>query len=213
VTFVEVTRVRELQSELKRTSEELETAYEELQSSNEELETTNEELQSTVEELETTNEELQSTNEELETTNEELRSSNEEFETMNEELRVRTDESNDANAYLTSIVDGVSVGVIVVDENQLVRTWNVVAEDMWGLRAKEVIGQSLFDLDIGLPVEDLRHEIESNVDRPEGIGDIVIDAVNRRGRSVRCRVRFTALHSAERPGVVMLMEDVTGPPP
>src|SRR4029079_9150331 len=71
VAFVDVSRVQELQNQLNRSKQDLETAYEELQSSNEELETTNEELQSTVEELETTNEELQSTNEELETMNEE----------------------------------------------------------------------------------------------------------------------------------------------
>src|SRR5262245_6067197 len=80
VIFSDVTRQRELQEELQRSRQELETAYEELQSTNEELETTNEELQSTVEELETTNEELQSTNEELETMNEELQSTNEELE-------------------------------------------------------------------------------------------------------------------------------------
>ena len=207
LTFVEVTRVRELQTELKRSSEEVETAYEELQSSNEELETTNEELQSTVEELETTNEELQSTNEELETTNEELRSSNEELETMNDELRVRTDEGNDANAYLTSIVNGLSVGVVVVDDRQIVRTWNIVAEEMWGLRASEVIGRLFFDLDIGLPVDGFRHQLAVSMEHDGELDDIVVDAVNRRGRALRCRVRFTALASSDRPGVVMLIEE------
>jgi two-component system, chemotaxis family, CheB/CheR fusion protein len=55
VTFEDVTGYRELQEELERSNQELETAMEELQSTNEELETTNEELQSTNEELETTN--------------------------------------------------------------------------------------------------------------------------------------------------------------
>jgi two-component system CheB/CheR fusion protein len=213
VTFVEVTRIKELQTELKRTSEELETAYEELQSSNEELETTNEELQSTVEELETTNEELQSTNEELETTNEELRSTNEELETINDELGVRTEEANDASAYLSSIVDGVSVGVVVVDDKAVVRTWNLIAEEMWGLRAEEVIGHSLFDLDSGLPVGQLRHRIESGTIRDGTMQEIVIDAINRRGRPVRCLVRFTLLHSTARPGIVMLIEEVAGGSP
>ena len=49
VSLTDVSRLRELQSELHRSKQELETAYEELQSTNEELETTNEELQSTVE--------------------------------------------------------------------------------------------------------------------------------------------------------------------
>ena len=212
ITFVEVTRIRELQIELKRSSEELETAYEELQSSNEELETTDEELQSTVEELETTNEELQSTNEELETTNEELRSSNEELETMNDELRVRTDEANDANTYLSSIVNGVSVGVVVVDDKQIVRTWNLIAEEMWGLRATEVIGRVFFDLDIGLPVDGLRRQLDTASEHDGELDDVIVDAINRRGRAVQCRVRFTPLHGSERPAVVMLIEEVSGGP-
>ncbi len=211
LAFLEVTDLKELQTEVKRTSEELETAYEELQSSNEELETTNEELQSTVEELETTNEELQSTNEELETTNEELRSSNEELEELNNQLRIRTDEARDASSYLASIVDGVSLGVVVVDEHHVVRTWNIVAEDMWGLRADEVVGQSLFDLDSGLPVEELRSQIavtRDSTDSTDSTEDLLLDAVNRRGRRVRLRVRFTQLYANEGRGVVMLIEDV-----
>src|SRR5262249_55887985 len=102
VAFVDVSRIQELQQQLTRSKQDLETAYEELQSTNEELETTNEELQSTVEELETTNEELQSTNEELETMNEELQSSNEELQTMNEELRDRSEDLNRANSLLES---------------------------------------------------------------------------------------------------------------
>ncbi|MCT7968446.1 PAS domain-containing protein [Laspinema sp. D1] len=46
ITFNEVTRYHQLQEELERSNQELETVNEELQSSNEELETTNEELQS-----------------------------------------------------------------------------------------------------------------------------------------------------------------------
>jgi two-component system CheB/CheR fusion protein len=211
ITFTDVTRLKELQIELKRTTEELETAYEELQSANEELETTNEELQSTVEELETTNEELQSTNEELETTNEELRSTNEELDTLNEMLQRRTDEVSDANVYLNSIVDGVSVAVVVVDDNRIVRTWNLVAEEMWGLRAGEVVGRSLYDIDSGLPVEQLRQTIDEGLASPEPPDDLVLDAVNRRGRPVRCRIKLTRLHAATRPGMVMLIDDSPHP--
>lgn len=81
ITFADVSRVQELQLQLNRSKQDLETAYEELQSTNLQLETTNDELQSTVEELETTNETLQSTNEELATMNEELQSTNEELQT------------------------------------------------------------------------------------------------------------------------------------
>src|SRR5690606_201452 len=153
VIFTDVTRYKELEEELRQSHQELETAYEELQSTNEELETTNEELQSTVEELETTNEELQSTNEELETMNEELQSTNEELETSNTELRARTEEVNEINAYLTSILTSLGVGVVVVDSDLQIRIWNQRSEELWGLKADEVIGKPFLNLDIGLPVE------------------------------------------------------------
>ena len=132
ITFADVTEAHGLQAELERSRRELETAYEEIQSTVEELETTNEELQSTNEELETTNEELQSTNEELETMNEELQSTNEELETINAELHDRTSELNRANIFLESVLGGVRAGVIVVDADFNIQSWNEQAKELFG---------------------------------------------------------------------------------
>jgi two-component system, chemotaxis family, CheB/CheR fusion protein len=215
VSFADVTRYRTLQEELERSKHELETAYEDLQSTNEELETTNEELQSTNEELETTNEELQSTNEELETMNEELQSTNEELETTNTELRLRSDELNHANAFLASILTGLEFGVVVVDPRVQVLAWNHRAEDMWGLRANEVQGRHLMNLDIGLPVEQLNQPIRSVLLQDAAHVEVSLDSVNRRGRSIRCHVRANPLlaQSGEILGVILLMEERAAEPP
>jgi two-component system CheB/CheR fusion protein len=207
ITFADVTREWSLEQELKRTTEELETAYEELQSTNEELETTNEELQSTVEELETTNEELQSTNEELETTNEELRSTNEELETMNEELRISTAEIDQGNAFLGSIVNSLSVGVVVLDVGRRVRTWNRICEELWGLRADEVDNALFFELDIGLPVDQLVDLVDRCL---AGLarGDRLVPAVNRRGRGVSCHVTCSPINLESGGGVLIVMQEV-----
>ena len=125
------------------------------------LQTTNEELKSSNEELETTNEELQSTNQELETMNEELQSTNAELQTVNEELRIRSDELNHAERVLRSVLASLSAGAVVVDSNLDVLMWNHRAEDLWGLRADEVRGEGLLNLDIGLPVAELRTVIHS----------------------------------------------------
>jgi two-component system, chemotaxis family, CheB/CheR fusion protein len=216
ITFSDVSRYRRLQEELERSKNELETAYEELQSSNEELETTNEELQSTNEELETTNEELQSTNEELETMNEELQSTNEELETTNTELRVRSDELNTANAFLASILTGLEVAVVVVDPKLQVLAWNHRAEDLWGLRAGEVQGRHLMNLDIGLPVEQLRQPIRSVLAGETERAELTLACRNRRGRSIHCPIRCTPLKSgtgAPPLGAILLMEEVPAPGP
>jgi two-component system CheB/CheR fusion protein len=210
ITFIDITRTVALQEELKRTHEQIQTANEELQSSNEELETTNEELQSSNEELETTNEELQSTNEELETMNEELHSTNEELQTVNEELRTRTEELNHLNAFLESILSGLSVGAIVVNNNLDVLAWNHRSQDLWGLRAEEVQGKSLLNLDIGLPPAELRAVIRPCLSGEETRKEMLLDAVNRRGKKIQCRVTCTPLLAANqrRDGVILLMEEV-----
>jgi two-component system, chemotaxis family, CheB/CheR fusion protein len=210
ITFVDVTRYHDIQELLEHSNQELETSNEELQSSNEELETTNEELQSTNEELETTNEELQSSNEELETMNEELQSTNEELQTINSELQQRTGELNEANAFVNSVFASLQVGVIVIDRQLNILTWNHLAEEFLGLRADEVLGRSPFRLDIGLPVEQLKEPVLTSLKGDSVRREMTLNARTRRGRDIRCRLSFSPLNGAEiqHRGVILMMQEV-----
>jgi two-component system CheB/CheR fusion protein len=209
VSFIDVTRVVELRSELDRSKQDLETSYEELQSANEELETTNEELQSTIEELETTNEELQSTNEELETMNEELESTNSELQSSNSDLHQRTDEVERFNVLLHSITGNIPLGAVVMNADLKVTVWNERAADLWGLRTDEVVGKSFFDLDIGLPTEEMRNMIGEVLSGRPAHDEIVLLARNRRGNQIRCRVRASFFSDGAQSGaVVLVMEEV-----
>jgi two-component system CheB/CheR fusion protein len=208
VTFDDVTRHRRMAENLQQFSENLETAYEELQSANEELETTNEELQSSNEELETTNEELQAANEEMETINEELRSTNEELQLANEQLRAREGDLDQANGFLRGILGSLSSGVAVVDQDLRIQVWNSRAEDLWGLRADEVNGQLFTGLDIGLPVAELADSLGAAMKTGQVV-EVLLGAVNRRGRAVSCRVTISPLRGAE-PAAATLLMDVLG---
>ena len=214
IAFTQMGRFRALREELERSQRELETAYEELQSTVEELETTNEELQSTNEELETTNEELQSTNEELETMNEELQSTNEELETINHELEQRSAELDQVNFFLESILGSLAFGVAVLDLQMGVRFWNREAEDLWGLRASEVQGQHFLNLDIGLPVDQLRSAVRRCFGGESDGERLTLDAVNRRGRQLRCDVTILP-QQADRVvvGAIVLMQAAQGAGP
>jgi two-component system, chemotaxis family, CheB/CheR fusion protein len=196
IAFADVTQHHRLQNEVAHAKQELETAYEELQSTNEELETTNEELQSANEELETMNEELQSTNNEL--------------QAINTELRDRTDELDTVNVFMDSVLASVQVGVVVLDADMRVRIWDGRSEDLWGLRADEVMGESFLGLDIGLPVGKLAAAIRDCIAGGERFGDVLLEAVNRRGRHIRCRVMSSALLGAgkARQGAILMMEEV-----
>ncbi|OMB94730.1 CheR family methyltransferase [Mycobacterium colombiense] len=210
IVFFDVTATRALLDKVVQTNRQLEAAYEELQSTNEELETTNEELQSTVEELETTNEELQSTNEELETMNEELQSTNDELHTINDMLRERSLELDEAKLFQDSLIDSVRMGMVVVDREMKVILWNRGCEELWGLRADETTGTGLTNLDIGLPLDAVRPLIGNAFVDPESSGQVVVEAVNRRGRPATVRITCTSFRSSEGTvgGALLLMEVV-----
>jgi two-component system, chemotaxis family, CheB/CheR fusion protein len=212
VTYHDVTVQRRLQNELEGSKRELEHAYEELQTTVEELETTNEELQSTNEELETTNEELQSTNEELETMNEELQSTNEELQTINEELRERTLELNEVNTFLETILTSMGVAVAVLDRSLTVQVWNAQSVDLWGLRSEEAEGEGLMSLDLGLPVDRLAAPLRDVLRDGGARVELTLDATNRRGRAIACRVVALPLKvdGADASGAILLMEEISG---
>ena len=210
VVFIEVSRYKKLQEDIENANQELEIAYEQVQSTNEELETTNEELQSTNEELETTNEELQSTNEELETMNEELQSSNEELQTINAEVRLRSKELNQANGFLEAIFNSLTGGVAVLNRESIIQIWNDKSEDLWGLRSQEVVGQHFMNLDIGLPVEQLRQPIRDCLSGDIRTVELSFTTLNRRGKTFQAKVTCSSLVGKldKIRGVIVLVEEM-----
>ena len=212
VSFADVTAYNKLTRELERSKQELETASEELEATNEELETTNEELQSTVEELETTNEELQSSNEELETMNEELESTNTELETINNELQQRSVQLDQVNTFLEQIMSNLQPGVAVLDKELRIRLWNRQAEELWGVRAEEVIGKPLLGLDIGLPMEEIAQPIRASVSGANGRQELKVPATNRRGKHFLCRLQAAPMAGSDGArSAIILMEAVPEP--
>ena len=179
VVFIDTTVPTRLAQEVKQNREELETAYEE----------------------------LQSTNEELETTNEELQSGNEELETMNDEMRLRTVELDEARNFLQGVLGSVAAGVVVLDAELKVRTWNRGAEELWGLRSGEVEQRGYFTLEFGLPEQPVREMIQRCLKTGNRVGPEVVAAVNRIGRSIGASVTCTPL-SGSAAGVVLLMDEV-----
>jgi two-component system CheB/CheR fusion protein len=181
ISFLDATRYQHLRADLEDSRRELKTAYEE--------------LQSTVEELETTNEEFQSTNEEL--------------ETINNELRDRSSEVTELNQFLQSILGSFQSAVVVLGTGMEVRAWNRQAEDLWGLRADEVLNQHFLNLDIGFPVEQLRGPIRSLLAGRAEQDQLTCPAINRRGRPVECTVTLSQLVGAGTTrGVILVMDAV-----
>jgi two-component system CheB/CheR fusion protein len=120
----------------------------------------------------------------------------------------RTGQLNKANVYLESVLGSVRAGVIVLDRDLAVQTWNHLAEDMWGLRAEETRAKNVLALDIGLPVDRLRKPILDCLGGADA-SDVTLDATNRRGRQFRCRVAISPMRGVDgaTPGVILLMEE------
>jgi len=134
--------VLELEQELQRLREELETTREEMQSSQEELKTTNEELQST-------NEELQSTNEELTTSREEMQSLNEELQTVNAEQQSKMDELSWMNNDMKNLLNSTEIVTVFLDNDLHVRRFTTGADKLF----------KLIPGDVGRPLSDIVNDL------------------------------------------------------
>jgi len=206
ITLADVTESWALRHQVEQINQQLKTTNEDLKASNIQLQATNEEL-------ETTNEEVQSSNEELETINEELQSTNNELQSVNEEVRLRTEEYNRANNFLNAILLSLRGAIIVIDQESKVLAWSAKSEEMWGLRTDEVQDESLFSLDFGLPLEQIREPIDNCLNHDQTQQDFVIAAVNRRGKTFDCRLSIDALWNInkEKFGVILIMREVELP--
>jgi two-component system CheB/CheR fusion protein len=141
--------------------------------------------------------------------NEELQSTNDEFHVVNEMLNARGVELDQANAYLQSVLTGINCGVIVVDRDLVVQIWNHWSEDLWGLRAIEVEGKHLLNLDFGLPVAEVVALVRDALESGNRTSRVSFEARNRRGRDFTCLVTCTPMVSShDAGGVIILMEQL-----
>ena len=130
-----------------------------------------------------------------------------------EALRERQDELDGLNAFMTSVLGSMNLGVAVVDTDVRVLVWNHRAADLWGVRSDEAVGANLFNLDIGLPLEPLRQEIRNQLtdERPEPVS-VVLDAISRRGKPLQVRVTLSHIvnqHEGSR-AALLVMDVVDG---
>ena len=143
--------------------------------------------------------------------NEELQSTNEELETINDELRQRTLELNEVNAFLETILVEHGVAVIVVDREQRVQIWNGQSTEDSGAcaptrrRASTCSGSTS-----ACPLDGVRRRCCDVLAGREGRAELVLDARNRRGRDIRCRVTLVPLVAGGEAvtGAIVLMEEL-----
>jgi two-component system CheB/CheR fusion protein len=124
---------------------ELQRSYEDLQSLREEMQTSQEELKSTNEELQSTNEELQSSNEELMTSKEEMQSLNEELQTVNVELQSKIVDFIRANDDMKNLLNSTEIATLFLDKELNIRRYTDQITKIFKLRSAD-IGRPFTDL-------------------------------------------------------------------
>ena len=79
-------------------------------------------------------------------------------------------------------------------------------------RAEMLSEESPLTLQVGIPVEQLRTPVRTVLTGRSMFQEVVLEATNRRGQAIQCRVTCTPLVGAERDtqGVILLMEEWSG---
>ncbi len=134
--------VQDLQSDLDRTKQRLQSIVEEYETSQEEMKASNEELQSA-------NEELRSTMEELETSKEELQSMNEELSTLNQENRHKVEELSQLSGDLQNLLAATDIATLFLDREFRIMRFTPRASELFNVR----------HLDRGRPLSDLTNRL------------------------------------------------------
>jgi two-component system CheB/CheR fusion protein len=98
--------------------------------------------------------------------------------------------------FLEAILGSLGVGVVVLNRELSVQVWNAASHELWGLRAEEAEGQRL------------SAPIRSVLASEDGIQELDVEAVTRRGKRIDCRVRVLPMtDGSDKPyGAILLTE-------
>lgn len=133
---------------------------------------------------------------------------NDALQATSDDARVGEERASAVTHFLEAVLGSLPSGVLTVDPQWQVTAWNAASEDLWGLRADEVVGRRLAELDFGLPLEGVTDTVRTVLDRPEhGLHELRLDAVNRRGRAVRLRIVVSPLQSRDGAGGALLVTE------
>jgi two-component system CheB/CheR fusion protein len=135
-------RATQLESEVRRLRDRLQSTQEEYDSSTEEMKASNEELQSM-------NEEYHLTTEELETSKEELEAVNEELQTVNNELKGKLDEISRAHQELENVMGAMEMATLFLDRGLRIQRYTPSLATFF----------NILKTDIGRPIDHLNHKL------------------------------------------------------
>ncbi len=107
----------------------------------------------------------------------------------------------DQESQMRAVVDTAAEGIVVVDENGQIDTFNAAAEQLFGYLAHEIRGRSLSRL--------LPRLVAEGEAPPVNAGEQEISGLHRNGRPIPVSVRISEMHISGRPMYTCLVADIT----
>jgi two-component system CheB/CheR fusion protein len=191
-------RFSELERELRRAKEHLNSSMEEMRRSQEESRSSSEELQSA-------NEELQSTNEELISSKEEMQSLNEELMTLNSELQTKVDALLQAENDMKNLLNSTEVASVFLDINLQIRRFTPRATKLFKLIPGDV-GRPITDISTNLKYERIAEDSRRVLDT---LGTKELQLETREGDWYLMRILPYRTVDNVIQGIVITLADVT----
>ncbi|MGA7801231.1 MAG: EAL domain-containing protein [Gammaproteobacteria bacterium] len=107
----------------------------------------------------------------------------------------------DQESQMRAVVDTAAEGIVVVDEQGRIDTFNAAAEQLFGYLAHEIRGRSLSRL--------LPRLVAEGEAPPVSTGEQELSGLHRNGRPIPVSVRVSAMHISGQPMYTCLVADIT----
>ncbi len=180
-----------------------------------ELNRTKEHLQTVIEELETSNEELQSLNEELETTNEELQSTNEELQTAYSELKISYDTNElqkraveASELKFRAIFNNAGVGILILNSHGKIINANSEIINMLGYSIDDLkeldIKSITYECDLNRNLTLFKNLVDGKIDKYS----IEKRYIKKDGSTVWCMVTISICNTEDK-FIIKMIKDIT----
>ncbi|MDJ0782807.1 MAG: ATP-binding protein [Desulfosarcinaceae bacterium] len=139
-----------------------------------------------------------------------LRSGHEQLELSADKLREQNVEIEERRRYMETVLKNVSAGVITIDADGLVRTFNPAAQQMLSIDAADVLHRSFKNLLKGLNLNIARDIVDAlSTTRNEAAHIPLRLAIDGRPRSFLAYVNALTDEGGNRMGIVMVIDDLT----
>jgi len=151
--------------------------------------------------------EVQKATEELERKNQLLQQKNEEAEALYHELQSRRDEIENTKEYLENLIESSVDGIITLDHAHRIDFFSRGAEEMFEIKAENILGQSIGDL-FSAGVSDLNRLLD-RLQAESRLKHFEVEMVRRSGRKLVADISASILNRKDSAdGLLLIVKDV-----